>query len=474
MFKAILEYVRYIFGIKTSTTQTQYANNNKYASDYRDIRNINFTSIFANKFASLVKNESEILVTDEYDTPSKRTEMLNNVVNKVFGQKGKKMVSRMCGTGGVVLLPFVARNKIYVDMIPQDRLVVNEKIGDEIYSATVLAEIIERENLKYYRWTNYRLDEDNNYHIVSTASTEREPIALKSVPEWKEINPHIVIPNCDKVLFAFMKCPTDNRTDNDTYGVPLTYGCEKTIKEIYECLDQIAKEFRLKEAFVGMDDRLFGKDGQLSTNNLFRKFRSGSNDADFWEIFDPAIRDSSYYNRLLNLYESLEKQIGSSKGVLTEPVTDYATATEVKRGNYDTYAIVADIRQEIERGFEDFVYACNVLIDYYNLAPMSDYKLVFNWSYSLIENSSETWTQYSQAVGMGVMKKAEARQYLISDESYEESERIIKEIEKEQEEKQFKEAEMQQKFSIENQANSKEEAGKEKENGKDSKSKSES
>lgn len=431
MFKNVWDFIKGLFKINSATTSSQVITNERYARNYKDIRNINFTSIFANKFASLVKNESEIIVTDSFDEPSQRTVLLNNAVKETFGENGKKIISRMLGTGGVALVPYVSRGKIYTDIVSQDRIYINKKLGNDIYDVTILAETLERDNTRYFRWINYVLDENNTYTITSFASTQSELIPLTRVPEWKDIEPKIQIANCEKLLLAFIKSPTDNRSDDDTYGVPITYGCDRIINEIYECLDQIAQEFRLKEAFVGLDSRMFGRDGQTPRGGLFKLFKGGNNDGDFWEIFDPAIRESSYYARLANLYDILEKQVGSSAGVLTEKTSQYATATEIKSSNYDTYAIVDDIRRELERGMETYVYACNVLADFYNLAPYNEYKVICNWSYALIENSAETWEQYTQAVSMGIYGKAEARQFLVANESLEESKKKIAEIEKE-------------------------------------------
>lgn len=456
MFKHVWEFIKNLFKIDSSTTSSQAVTNARFANAYKDVRNINFTSIFANKFASLVKNESEIIVTDGYDVPSKRTTLLNNAVKDSFGKDGKKIIARMLGTGGVALVPYVARGRIYTDIVSQDRVYINKKLGNDIYDVTILAETLERNNIRYFRWINYSLDDNNVYTIYSFATTSSELISLRDVPEWKYIEPKIQISNCEKLLMSFMKCPIDNRTDDDTYGVPITYGCEKIIGEIYECLEQIVREFKLKEAFVGLDDRMFGRDGKTPNGGLFKMFKGG-NDGDFWEIFDPAIRESSYYTRLTNLYDLLEKQVGTSAGVLTEKASQYATATEIKSANYDTYAIVDDIRKEIERGMITYVYACNVLIDFYRLAPSNEYKVIYNWSYALIENSAETFEQLSQATNMGVVKKAELRQFLVSNESLEDSERIIKEIEKESMEKNMQKLEAELKLKNNNDNNDKEE-----------------
>ena len=147
-----------------------------------------------------------------------------------------------------------------------------------------------------------------------------------------------------------------------------------------------------------------------------------------WEVYDPAIRDSAYYNRLLHLYELLEKQVGTSRGILTEPLSRGATATEIKAGMYDTYSIISDMRIAIEHGMDRLVYAMDVLANMYSLAPMGDYELSFDWSYSMIESSQESFNQLMTAAQIGAVEAAEVRQFVMPDETLEEAQERCAEI----------------------------------------------
>ena len=44
------------------------------------------------------------------------------------------------------------------------------------------------------------------------------------------------------MLFGYLKSPVNNRNASDTYGVPITYGCDATINEIKETSKKV---FRL-------------------------------------------------------------------------------------------------------------------------------------------------------------------------------------------------------------------------------------
>ena len=276
----------------------------------------------------------------------------------------------------------------------------------------------------YYRWTQEEII-GNSLLIQQKYTNENgEPILKPAV--YKEINDRIIIPNVDRCLFGYFKSPIDNRKSGGTYGVPITYGCGSTINEIYEVIEQIKREYHLKEAFVGADTTMFKGDNALPTNGLYRKVDSG--DDTFWEVFDPAIRDSSYYARLQELYERLEKQVGTSKGVLTNVETSNATATEIKRAMYDTYTIVEDSREQFEKGLNDFMYACDVLANYYNLGPQGEYEIIYDWSYVLLENSQETWNQLIAGKNNNVVKEVELRQFLMPSETIEEAEQAIADI----------------------------------------------
>ena len=59
MFKNLIMWIlQNIFKIPTQTTQKEVEENQKYASEYERIDDINFNSIFSNKLANYVINDS--------------------------------------------------------------------------------------------------------------------------------------------------------------------------------------------------------------------------------------------------------------------------------------------------------------------------------------------------------------------------------------------------------------------------------
>ena len=237
------------------------------------------------------------------------------------------------------------------------------------------------------------------------------------------------ISNVDRALFGYIKSPINNRKTNDKYGVPITYGCDSTIKEIKETMKQLMYEYEAKRTFVGLDVTLFDRNNQPPKNGLYKLFDFGTDGEKQFEIFDPEFRD--YTTRLQELYKRLEHEIGTSYGILSEVDTANATATEIKRSMYDTFTLVDDMRSNIEKGLDDFFYACNVLANAYNLSAQGEYELDFSWSYTLLEDPQQEFNQLMMAENKGIVKKVEIRQWLYPDEDLKDSQSAIDEIKKE-------------------------------------------
>ena len=412
-----------VFKIPSEATKRELEDNQKYAVEYERIDKINFNAIFSNKIANYVSNDSSMNIIGE----NARKDLLEKIGQSLW-KKRKKIVSSGLGYGGIFLVPYVKGNKLFYNRVPQGRVTIDSTEGDLITGATILAEqkIISQtfgQDKVYIRWTNYRIENGNC--IIEQKFTDGTGKEIDTPSFWQNIMLKQTISNCDRALLGYFKSPVNNRKMMDKYGVPITYGCDETIAEIRDTLKKIVREFDVKDAFVGADYTMF-KNGELPKNGVFVKLDAGKDG--FFEVFSPAIRESSYYTRLQELYQRLEKEIGTSAGILSEVQTQNATATEIKRAMYDTFSIVDDVRTNFEACMEDFFYACNVLANAYNLSPQGEYALSYDWSYTLLEDSQEAFNQATAMQSKGVISKVELRQFYKPNETLEESQKAIEEI----------------------------------------------
>lgn len=428
MLKTIYMWIlNNIFHIQTETNVKELEDNQKYAVDYERIDDINFNAIFSNKLANYVINDSNINI----DGKNARVDLLNKTAQSLW-KKGKKIVSMSFGYGGVFLVPYVQGKKLYYNKIPQGRVTIDSLDGDLITGITVLAEkkVITQamgQSKIYIRWTNYRLENGNC--IIEQKFTDETGLPIPTPEFWRNILLKQVIAGVDRVLAGYIPSPINNRKTNDKYGVPITYGCDATVSEIKETMKQMLTEYRLKKNFVGVDATLFDGKNRLPDDGLFKKFDFGTDGEDSFNIYDPSFRP--YTDRLQELYRRLEYEVGASAGMISEVNTQNATATEIRRSMYDTFTLVDDMRSNVEKGLEDFFYACNVLANAYNLSPQGEYELKFDWDYSLLEDSQETFSQLIQGLSKGVIKEAELRQFIKPDEDMDEAQKVIDEIKKE-------------------------------------------
>ena len=86
------------------------------------------------------------------------------------------------------------------------------------------------------------------------------------------------------------------------------------------------------------------------------------------------------------------------------------------------------MRQVVEATMDRLAYAVDVLANAYNLSPMGEYELTFDWSYDLVESSQESFNQLLSSVTVDAVEPAELRQFCFPDESLEEARARVAEI----------------------------------------------
>ena len=397
--------IRTLFGKKSvDEYEDQEDARNRYK--YEDTKRVSFDAIFATSLANKAVNDSTMTVKDASGGVSRRSEWIADGLKSVWLKNGK-VVSQALGKGGKILIPYVSNGRAHVDVIDQSRMVISSARCDEITSASILAEIRSKDGKVYYRFADYTLE--NGIHTIRNRATTESgtEVALNIISEWEGIQPETVISGVEHILFGYMKCPKDSRKDDQIRGVPIMYGSDEIIREIYECMDDMRREYHLKRSFVGADDRLFGKNNALPDDGLFKKFSgAGLKDGDFWQVYDPAIRDSAYLSRFQYLCGLLESSVGVSPGILTEPRTANATATEIKSANAATFAMVDAIRENVETAFNQLAYALDVLAEFSGATPagaMGDWQIIWDWDMSMMESSTETFAQLSELESRGLL-----------------------------------------------------------------------
>ena len=413
--------------------------------DYSKVNSISLTAAIAQRVSTLTLMDSNIRIIGE----SRRAYYLNQLWGSDIIDKLDTACEVALGTGDALIKPYCIDGRIGFDIIKNGNFYICESVGDYIKACIVLCETIRKDNGNVYtRYETQRIrkttDENGNemnvLFIYTQAFLNDREIDLESVPEWSGIEPVVAISNVDYLLFGRIKSPTVNRENiNSTNGVPITFGLDSVMTKCVEAYNRLNEEYENKEAFIFADKSLFvnNSDGSKKYSipkgkeRLFMKMPSSYDDKDgassLINEYSPDIRDDSFINGIEQNYKMLEMLAGLSSGILTNPTTNYATATEIKASLHLTFAYMTKFRRFIEKGVKQLFYAINVLADMNNITDVGDYEVSIDWSSAYVENLTEQYTRLIQAESIGAVSKAEVRAWLL-DEELEVANRAVSEI----------------------------------------------
>lgn len=432
LIKNIYEQVRLmlntLFRTKAEGEYIEQRAINKFGTNYRDIDDVNFHAIFADRITAFALADAQVDVIGD----NARAQEINRIL-QTERRHEEKWMHQALGIGAVLLVPYTVNGEIHIDIVPQDRVLISEHSGCNIRRLSFLADVITRDTAQFARWCEYSL-EDGVCIVRNKATHNGSEIALSSVNAWRGIEPEIRIGGCDRLLLGYFRCPTDNKSPDILTGVPLTFGCQSTIDEIKECMQQIRTEFEAKEAWVGISKLVAPAEETVAKRRHFVKLNSagkiGDSSGSLFETFSPEIRESAYTARLLSLFRRLEKQVGTSSGILTpSDAVSLPTATQVRRASYDTDKLVANCRSAYAYAMDDVVYAINALLDYQG-APGNGlpYATSYKWGEGIAIDPEGRFNELCRGKQEGVVSVEEIRRYLYPDETAEEAQEAVKRI----------------------------------------------
>lgn len=389
----------------------------RFYEDYTDTERFNFAAVVAARLANITCTDASAYVDG--------AEFMQNAFAEAFGQS-RLAVETAFGCGGVILKPYVYNGKLLADVLPQNRLYVLEKAGGTVTKAALLCDQISLAGSKdefvraeVHGWNGDIYKVANRCFKYDKGRDRIEEVGLSAVDAWKNIDGEVMIPDdggfAGKMLFAHLKSPVVNRAGDMMFGAPVTYAQDELIGIIRVLMGEIPDEYRNKKAFIGADSLLFDKNNRLPESGLYKLFRGGvSVDTQgFWEVFSPQIRHESYIEGIRFMMSLLEKGIGVNRGILTDLDNVNSTATAIRRGTFDTFALADMMRRNVEAGFSHLVDCFDFIARGFDLYPEAEKcKPVFEWSYGLIEDTSETVAQFREGYHDDVIGKDEYRRQI--------------------------------------------------------------
>lgn len=453
MWDKLKDWLRQWLGIEVNTADSNSPDN--AVRQYENITADNVGATIANKLAMLTFADSTMEVQETgRQEPGPRVAMIAGALDELWKIDAAWITAQALGKGGKVLVPVVRGDKVRIDVIDHNRMLIRAMDGRRITSATLIADTETMDDMKYYLLADYMLENGVQTIRYRVKAENGGWYDVGQIAKWAGITPEITISNTDRLLFAYLRSPRDNRTDNKQLGVPVTYGAEAVIAELVEHANIYRREYKLTRPMLGLDSTLWQRIGDKFTDAAahrvdIKELRKTVQDGDdpfipvegaslsdkaIWQYYAPAIRQEAMEQRYQSLCRRVEKACGLSQGILTERQTmNYANRDEVRAAQYDTFSVIKAVRDQWERVMDDLAYAIDVLAERFGLTAAGSrgrYVLGFDWDTALIESTAEAFAQNMELHAAGMISDAEMRQW-VRGGTLEEAQEAIEEIRKE-------------------------------------------
>lgn len=298
--------------------------------------------------------------------------------------------------------------------------------------------------------TDMALASSNN---IKSTTNLGNPIPLKTVPEWANLQPITKIENVDRLLFAYFRMPEANTVD--PYSPLGVSGFSRAIQLIKDADMQYSRllwEFEGGELAIDVDrDALKFVDEPGSTGHsvlpinrarLFRKVDLNAEDT--YNVFAPALRDNSLINGLNAIFMRIEDVCGLSRGSISEyNGVEVKTATELKIQKQRSFATNADIQMALQSALEDVVYVMNVYCTLYDITPDGEYDISFEWDDSILVDNESELSKRLTLMQNGLASKLETRMWYFG-ETENQAKEALQKVEEEATESMLRNASIEQ------------------------------
>ena len=353
MFQKLRNFWRVFWqSIKTAYNKAFKEPLQTVTQEWRDIARINLLDVFVTKLNNLANTEA----TFDVESDSTQAERLKTLCKSLESHRFD-ITGAMLADGDYYVFPATnEKGELYHSYLTQDQVRIMDMDGETITDAYGIIDWYadSESNETYYLLRHHVLDK-NGTLTVSYSVVDHTMTAAR-LERWDYLtDTQTAFAGANHIGFGRYKSPADSRGLSPVYGVPLNFGCAEIEEKIQADLAMIDEEFKNGKSVIFTDPRNLLKDSErgqykIADNIIPIQSRAGQTGSNI-DIFNPTIRYSEYYNKLVGDMALYEKQIGTSKGILTDNETAYtATATAVRRANSDTLALLDKIRNAVDSG----------------------------------------------------------------------------------------------------------------------------
>lgn len=365
---------------------------------------------------------------------SERAIWLDDISDYFFRNKAKVAISTAFETGDCLIIPSWTGRNVQNVIVGADEFEVLEAVGDEITAVAYVLDKATRDGQEYTLFQAVELvgyeaeggaTYANRYRMYVSRNGSIIEDGLKLFPQWEDFEQEWYIPNVDRLLIGRYRSFTVNPTDiNAIKGAPICFGASDPIREIHYLLDQMHTEFNKSEKAIMADKRLFKKEwrnGNLEAvlpsgrERLFMDVSSQSQDFPIKE-WAPDIRYLAYLEDIDKQEKLVERAVGVSSGIISTPEDiSYQNVDNVRKSQQKTMGFISSARKQGESLLLGLVYTWDKLANYYDINPLGDYDVNFDWSNEYIETFSDRQQAILAGEAIGATDAVDYRMFVMEE-----------------------------------------------------------
>lgn len=375
-----------------------------------DVKSLGLASSIAAELARATTIEMRVAVTG-----SARATWLDGQLQRVVSELRQQLEPGLA-KGGLVFKPYVDGDQIAIDFVQADHVLPVSFDSDGHLTACVFVDRVRVDKFDYVRLEHHALT-DAGYTIRNRAfraegDTLGAEVPLATVPAWADLLPAATITGVDRPLFGYFKPPYANNVDpSSPLGVSCYSRATDLIRQADEQWSRFLWEFESGERALYVDELAFGRDVNghpvLPTKRLYRTLSQGGQlgDEEMFHEWTPTLREENLLRGLNAIYKRIEFQVGLAYGTLSDPQVEAKTATEVRTSQQRSYVTVTDTQKALQTALEGLLYAMDVWVTLYTLAPSGAYQAAYDWDDSVVVDKDQQQAADRSAVTMGIMPK---------------------------------------------------------------------
>lgn len=394
------------FRVKDTTSAQMMAKIVECANIYRGtpywvdaenrIKTINFAKAVCSETARLVTLGIKIQIDG-----GARGVWLQEQLDKVYFNL-RHWVEYGCAYGTVIIKP----NGGGIDVFTPMDFIVTEQDDDGNITGIVFKDSYTDNDkhytrLEYHRFVKTRTESSviypyvisNRAYVSRSSESLGDPIPLAQT-KWADLleeTPPILKgggERLDSPMYGVFRTPAANNIDlSSPLGMPIYAEAIEEMKDLDIAYSRNAGEIYDSEKIILADDRLMFDSGRNMSSRVadvklphFVKNVFGNSPEEFYQEITPQLNTATRLDGINALLSQIGYKCGFSNGYFVfNEATGIQTATGVEAEQQRTIQFIKDVRDKLESCLNDAIYAMSVYADIYELTPIGNYDVVYDF-----------------------------------------------------------------------------------------------